>query len=74
MYHNNNNRNNNNNEFMLFCQAIKPTVLIGSSGAGRTFTKDVVGAMASFNEVSILLFHRFSFWDGAGLVHLDIMN
>ncbi|KAL9661457.1 hypothetical protein QQ045_026281 [Rhodiola kirilowii] len=30
---------------------IKPTVLIGSSGVGRTFTRDVVEAMASFNEV-----------------------
>lgn len=33
-------------------QAIKPTVLIGSSGAGRTFTKEVIEAMAAFNEVS----------------------
>lgn len=32
-------------------QAIKPTVLIGSSGVGKTFTKEVVKAMASFNEV-----------------------
>ncbi|KAK3018918.1 hypothetical protein RJ639_003515 [Escallonia herrerae] len=31
-------------------KAIKPTVLIGSSGAGRTFTKEVIEAMASFNE------------------------
>nr|GMD32345.1 NADP-dependent malic enzyme, chloroplastic [Ipomoea batatas] len=36
-------------------KAIKPTVLIGSSGAGRTFTKDVIGAMASFNEKPIIL-------------------
>ncbi|GJW73926.1 NADP-dependent malic enzyme gene [Tanacetum coccineum] len=28
----------------------RPTMLIGSSGAGQTFTKDVVEAMASFNE------------------------
>ncbi|MQL41503.1 hypothetical protein EI012_26710, partial [Escherichia coli] len=27
-------------------KAIKPTVLIGSSGAGKTFTKEVVEAMA----------------------------
>jgi hypothetical protein len=26
-------------------------VLIGTSGVGRTFTKEVVQAMASFNEV-----------------------
>lgn len=32
-------------------QAIKPTVLIGSSGVGKTFTKEVIEAMASFNEV-----------------------
>ncbi|XP_028054701.1 NADP-dependent malic enzyme-like isoform X1 [Camellia sinensis] len=30
--------------------AIKPTVLIGSSGVERTFTKEVIEAMASFNE------------------------
>ncbi|KAG8380015.1 hypothetical protein BUALT_Bualt07G0149600 [Buddleja alternifolia] len=35
--------------------AIKPTVLIGSSGAGRTFTKEVVEAMASFNEKPVIL-------------------
>ncbi|KAA8541743.1 hypothetical protein F0562_022895 [Nyssa sinensis] len=34
---------------------IKPTVLIGSSGAGRTFTKEVVEAMAFFNEKPIIL-------------------
>lgn len=37
---------------MLY-QAIKPTVLIGTSGVGRTFTQEVVEAMASFNEVLI---------------------
>ncbi|KAJ6758400.1 MALIC ENZYME-RELATED [Salix koriyanagi] len=31
-------------------KAIKPTVLIGSSGVGKTFTKEVVEAMASLNE------------------------
>lgn len=36
---------------LVLCQSIKPTVLIGSSGAGRTFTKEVVQAMATFNEV-----------------------
>ncbi|CAK7356753.1 unnamed protein product [Dovyalis caffra] len=34
---------------------IKPTVLIGTSGVGRTFTKEVVEAMASFNEKPIIL-------------------
>nr|GMC70929.1 NADP-dependent malic enzyme, chloroplastic [Ipomoea batatas] len=33
---------------------IKPTVLIGSSGVGRTFTKEVVGAMASINEQPVI--------------------
>lgn len=41
--------------FLIFSfvllQAIKPTVLIGSSGVGQTFTQDVIQAMASFNEV-----------------------
>ncbi|KAG9449109.1 hypothetical protein H6P81_009074 [Aristolochia fimbriata] len=36
-------------------KAIKPTVLIGSSGVGRTFTKEVVEAMASFNEKPLIL-------------------
>ncbi|XP_042485123.1 NADP-dependent malic enzyme-like [Macadamia integrifolia] len=36
-------------------KAIKPTVLIGSSGAGQTFTKEVVEAMASFNEKPVIL-------------------
>ncbi|KVH97995.1 Malic enzyme, NAD-binding [Cynara cardunculus var. scolymus] len=38
------------NEFLEAVKAIRPTVLIGSSGAGQTFTKEVVEAMASFNE------------------------
>ncbi|MCH96636.1 NADP-dependent malic enzyme 4 chloroplastic-like, partial [Trifolium medium] len=29
---------------------IKPTVLIGTSGQGRTFTQEVIKAMASINE------------------------
>ncbi|XP_072953780.1 NADP-dependent malic enzyme [Typha angustifolia] len=36
-------------------KAIKPTVLIGSSGVGQTFTKEVVEAMSSFNEKPIIL-------------------
>ncbi|GJV36756.1 NADP-dependent malic enzyme gene, partial [Tanacetum coccineum] len=42
-------------EFLDAVKSIKPTVLIGSSGAGQTFTKDVVEAMASFNEKPIIL-------------------
>ncbi|TQD73731.1 hypothetical protein C1H46_040729 [Malus baccata] len=34
---------------------IKPTGLIGTSGVGRTFTKEVVEAMASLNERPIIL-------------------
>lgn len=33
-------------------QSIKPTVLIGTSGVGKTFTQEVVEAMAAFNEVT----------------------
>ncbi|KAK8476408.1 hypothetical protein V6N13_015882 [Hibiscus sabdariffa] len=33
---------------------IKPTVLIGTSGVGRTFTKEVVEAMAALNEKPII--------------------
>ncbi|XP_059456373.1 NADP-dependent malic enzyme [Corylus avellana] len=36
-------------------KAIKPTVLIGTSGVGRTFTKEVIEAMASINERPIIL-------------------
>ncbi|KAF0932249.1 hypothetical protein E2562_009519 [Oryza meyeriana var. granulata] len=35
-------------------QAIKPTVLIGTSGVGKTFTQEVVEAMASFNERPVI--------------------
>ncbi|XP_057457426.1 NADP-dependent malic enzyme-like [Lotus japonicus] len=34
---------------------IKPTVLIGTSGQGRTFTKEVIEAMSSINERPIIL-------------------
>ncbi|KAI7754459.1 hypothetical protein M8C21_022271, partial [Ambrosia artemisiifolia] len=43
------------NEFLDAVKSIKPTVLIGSSGAGQTFTKEVVEAMSSFNEKPIIL-------------------
>ncbi|XP_021900080.1 NADP-dependent malic enzyme [Carica papaya] len=43
------------NTLLEAVQAIKPTVLIGSSGVGRTFTKEVVEAMASFNEKPIIM-------------------
>ncbi|KAI4330642.1 hypothetical protein MLD38_028912 [Melastoma candidum] len=36
-------------------KAIKPTVLIGTSGVGRTFTKEVIETMASLNEKPIIL-------------------
>jgi len=39
-------------------QVIKPTVLVGSSGVGKTFTKEVIEALSSINEVnSNLLLH-----------------
>ncbi|KAH6835906.1 NADP-malic enzyme 3, partial [Perilla frutescens var. hirtella] len=34
---------------------IKPTVLIGTSGVGRTFTKEIVEAMAANNEKPLIL-------------------
>ncbi|KAG9131898.1 hypothetical protein Leryth_019138 [Lithospermum erythrorhizon] len=36
-------------------KAIKPTVLIGTSGVGKTFTKEVIEAMASINEKPLIL-------------------
>ncbi|KAL8102466.1 NADP-dependent malic enzyme-like [Apium graveolens] len=36
-------------------KAIKPTVLIGTSGQGKTFTKEVVEAMASFNKKPLIM-------------------
>ncbi|KAL8043201.1 hypothetical protein ABFX02_09G103500 [Erythranthe guttata] len=35
--------------------AIRPTVLIGSSGAGQTFTEEVVRAMSSYNKKPVIL-------------------
>ncbi|KAK4422260.1 NADP-dependent malic enzyme [Sesamum alatum] len=42
-------------ELLGAVKAIKPTVLIGTSGVGKTFTKEVVEAMASFNEKPLIL-------------------
>ncbi|WOG84064.1 hypothetical protein DCAR_0103244 [Daucus carota subsp. sativus] len=36
-------------------KAIKPTVLIGTSGVGKTFTKEIVEEMASLNEKPLIL-------------------
>ncbi|KAL9300005.1 putative malate dehydrogenase (oxaloacetate-decarboxylating) (NADP(+)) [Arabidopsis thaliana] len=36
-------------------KAIKPTVLIGSSGVGRSFTKEVIEAMSSINERPLIM-------------------
>ncbi|XP_047316979.1 NADP-dependent malic enzyme-like [Impatiens glandulifera] len=33
---------------------IKPTVLIGTSGAARTFTKEIIESMSSFNEKPVI--------------------
>ncbi|MFS7909609.1 NADP-dependent malic enzyme [Helianthus anomalus] len=42
-------------KFVDAIKTIKPTVLIGSSGAGQTFTKEVVETMSSLNEKPIIL-------------------
>ncbi|CAI0425580.1 unnamed protein product [Linum tenue] len=34
---------------------LKPTVLIGASGMGKTFTKEVIEAMSSFNEKPLIM-------------------
>ncbi|KAL8531503.1 hypothetical protein ACS0TY_008190 [Phlomoides rotata] len=39
------------NNLLDAVKAIKPTALIGTSGVGKQFTKEVVEAMVSFNEV-----------------------
>ncbi|KAM0046900.1 putative malate dehydrogenase (oxaloacetate-decarboxylating) (NADP(+)) [Helianthus debilis subsp. tardiflorus] len=36
-------------------RAIKPSVLIGTFGVGQTFTKEVVEAMAAFNERPLIM-------------------
>ncbi|KAK9142052.1 hypothetical protein Syun_011452 [Stephania yunnanensis] len=42
-------------ELLDAVKAIKPTVLIGTSGVGRTFTKEVIEEMASLNEKPLIL-------------------
>uniref|UniRef100_A0A0D6R168 Malic enzyme n=1 Tax=Araucaria cunninghamii TaxID=56994 RepID=A0A0D6R168_ARACU len=36
-------------------KAIKPTVLIGTSGVGKTFTKEIIETFCSYNEKPIIL-------------------
>ncbi|KAF1869723.1 hypothetical protein Lal_00017299 [Lupinus albus] len=43
------------NQLLDCVNQIKPTVLIGTSGQGKTFTKEVVESMASNNEKPIIL-------------------
>lgn len=42
-------------ELVEAVKAIKPTVLIGTSGVGKQFTKDVVEAMTSLNEKPLIM-------------------
>ncbi|XP_073288003.1 NADP-dependent malic enzyme-like [Primulina huaijiensis] len=43
------------NNLLDAVKAIKPTALIGTSGVGKTFTKEVVEAMASFNKRPLIM-------------------
>lgn len=43
------------NTLLEAVQTIKPTMLIGSSGVGQTFTQEIVEAMSSFNEKPLIL-------------------
>lgn len=43
------------NNLLDAVKVIKPTILIGSSGVGRTFTKEVIEAVTSFNEKPLIL-------------------
>ncbi|KAL0447435.1 UNVERIFIED_CONTAM: NADP-dependent malic enzyme [Sesamum latifolium] len=42
-------------ELLGAVKAIRPTVLIGTSGVGKTFTKEVIEAMASINQKPLIL-------------------
>ncbi|GMI81418.1 NADP-malic enzyme 3, Arabidopsis thaliana NADP-malic enzyme 3 [Hibiscus trionum] len=42
-------------ELINAVEAIKPTILIGTSGVGKQFTKEVVEAMASLNETPLIM-------------------
>ncbi|GKV03460.1 hypothetical protein SLEP1_g15752 [Rubroshorea leprosula] len=42
-------------ELVNAVKAIKPTILIGTSGVGKTFTKEVVKAMAVLNEKPLIM-------------------
>ncbi|XP_051132202.1 NADP-dependent malic enzyme [Andrographis paniculata] len=43
------------NNLLDAVKAIKPTVLIGTSGVGKTFTKEVVEAMAAINKKPLIM-------------------
>ncbi|MCZ2100495.1 MAG: NAD-dependent malic enzyme [Chitinophagales bacterium] len=40
--------------FLEAVKSVQPTVLIGAAGNGRSFTKEVIEAMASFNERPVI--------------------
>ncbi|EFJ35359.1 hypothetical protein SELMODRAFT_142026 [Selaginella moellendorffii] len=42
-------------DLLTSVKALKPTVLIGTSGQGQTFTKEVIEALASFNKKPIIM-------------------
>ncbi|GAB4852643.1 hypothetical protein Ancab_016858, partial [Ancistrocladus abbreviatus] len=43
------------NDLLSAVKGLKPTILIGTSGKGKTFTKEVIEAMASFNEKPVIM-------------------